>query len=526
MKNFKIFKYITVIFTLLLSLIVMNNCSDFLNNPIEGQVPVDEIDYTDDSRMYEPVASVYAQAASNTLNHWSNQAMIRFRSDFVFKGAHAGDQPIMEDIQDFQYETMRNAWFVNNLWTQHFGLIRDANASLKELEQFGEHTTDTDRLQQYMAEVRWFRAIGYWRMLRFYGDVPYYNADVVAGELRLSPRAEVYDYVVSELTEIIDHLSDQHPSQMSPRRGSVTKWAAHMLLAKIAADFQDYDLMLEHSGAIVQSGLFSLHPDYYELFTYDGQLSEESIFELQFTDFNQSEGQTSGNIDQFYVFEGIKQSGGTKFDGSGFTGGWGFSMPAQKYLDLMEERGEGVRYERTIIQPNTATAEGDSIGSIPADLQGLLDRYNDEGRGVAEAYFFKTYVPYAEQTPGRHRFGGFNNVRMFRYAEALLLYAEALIHSNGPGAGDTYINEVRQRAGMSPISGATIDDILDERAAELTFEWGGERFFDLVRLNRAEGTIPSFRQGVHEFYPIPVAQIDLQPGLAEPPVPGIEPPRP
>ncbi|TVR13511.1 MAG: RagB/SusD family nutrient uptake outer membrane protein [Balneolaceae bacterium] len=526
MKNLKLFKHIAVMFTLLLSLLVMNNCSDFLNNPIEGQVPVDDIDYTDDSRMYEPVASVYAQAAGNTLAHWSNQAMLRFRSDFVFKAGHAGDQPIMEDIQDFQYETMRNAWFVNNLWTQHFGLIRDANASLQELELFGEHTTDTARLNQYMAEVRWFRALGYWRMMRFYGDVPYYNAETIAAELRLSPRDEVYEYVVSELTEILDHLSDEHPSRMSPRRGSVTTWAAHMLLAKIAADFQDYQSMLEHSQAIVQSGLFSLYPDYYELFKYAGQLSDENIFELQFTDFGTSDGPLGGNIDQYYVFDGIKQSGGTKYDGSGFTGGWGFSMPAQKYLDLMEEREEGIRYETTIIDQNTATAEGDSIGHIPADLQDLLDRYNNEGRGVAESYFFKTYIPYVDQTPGRHRFGGFNNVRMFRYAEALLLYAEALIHINGPGAGDAYINEVRDRAGMPPISGATIDDIIDERAAELTFEWGADRFFDLVRLDRAEGTIPFFRSGEHEFFPIPVVQIDLQPGLAEPPVPGIQPPTP
>lgn len=510
----------------MISLLVLNNCEDFLTNPIEGQIPVDEVDYTDISRMFEPVSAVYAEAASNTLNHWSNQCMIRFRSDHVFKGGHAGDQPVMEDIQDFQYETMRDAWFVNNLWTQHFGLIASANAALQELQNFGRHANDEQRLNEYMAQVRWFRAIAYWRMLRFYGDVPYYDADVVAAELRLSPREEVYEYVVSELTEILDHLSAEHPSHMTERRGSVTRWAAHMLLAKIAADFQDYPLMLEHSRAIVESGLFSLHPNYYNLFKYEGQFSDESIFELQFTDFGQSSGPLGGNIDQFYVFEGIKQQGGTKYDGSGFTGGWGFSIPAQKFIDLMEERGEGIRYQRTIIAPNTATIEGDSIGRIPADLQNLIDRYNNEGRGAAEKYFFKTYVPYNEQTRGRHRFGGYNNVRMFRYAEALLLYAEALIHQNGPGAGDEYINMVRARAEMPPLTGADIDDILDERAAELTFEWGGDRFFDLVRLDRAEGTIPNFRRGEHEFYPIPVVQIDLQPGLDEPPVPGIQPPRP
>lgn len=510
---------ITVVFAILL----LSSCDDFLDNPIEGRIPLEEVDYTDESRMYEPVAGVYATARNNNLGHWANQCMLFFRSDFIFKGGHAGDQPVMEDIQDFNYETLRDAWFVNNLWTQHFGLIRDTNAALEELEYFGEHAADQTLNRQYRAEVRFWRALAYWRMLRFYGDVPYYNKDIVAAALRLSPRTEVYNYVVSEINEIISQLPAEHPNQLQ-RQGSVTRWAAYMLLAKISADFQDYQTMLAASEAIVESGVFSLHPDFYSLFNYEGQLSDESILEIVHTDFGASSGDVT-DIDQFYVAHGIKQTGGTKYNGTPFTGGWGFSMPAQKYIDLLQVRNEGIRYETSIIYPNTRTQEGDSIGAIPGDLQALLDRYNAEGRGVAEAYFFKTYVPYVQQTPGRHRYGGFMNINLFRYADALLLYSEALIQVNGAGAGDTPLNEVRERAGMPAISGATIDDILDERAVELEFEWGADRFFDLVRLDRAEGTIPGFVRGEHEFFPIPLTQIDLQPGLAEPPVPGIQPPK-
>jgi starch-binding outer membrane protein, SusD/RagB family len=519
MKNYKIFKLSGILFLIVL----ISGCEDFLDNPIEGRIPHDEIDYTDFNRMYEPVASAYAAATGGSLAHWANQSMLYFRSDFIFKGGHAGDQPVMESIQDFDYQTLTDAWFVNNLWTQHFGLIRDANASLEELHYFAEHGADPARVAQYKAEVRFFRALGYWRMLRFYGDVPFYDKNTIAGNLRLSPRQEVYEYVVEELKDMINYLPAQHPNQLV-NKGGVTKWAAYMLLAKIAADFHDHDSMLAASKAIYDSGLFSLYPDYYGFFRYEGQLSDESIFELQYTDFGSSSGPQS-NPGQFYVAHGIKQRGGTKWDGSGFQNGWGFSMPAQKYIDFMEARGEGIRLETTIIYPNTLTAEGDSIGEIPADLQGLLDRYNLEGRGAAEAYFFKTYIPWRDQTPGRHRFGGYNNVRIFRYAEALLLYAEALIHVNGPGAGDGPLNLVRARAGMPPISGATINDIIDERAAELTFEWGADRFFDLVRLDRTEELGPNFRKGEHEFFPIPLIQYDLQPGLELPPVPGIIPPR-
>jgi len=502
-------------------LFISNGCEDFLDKAIEGQIPLEQIDYTDTGRMYEPVAGIYGRANDNNLHHWANYCMMIFRSDFVFKGAHANDQPIMEDIQDYKYESMRNAWFVNNLWTSHFGLIRDCDAALEELSLFAKHTTDQNRVNQYKGEVRFFRALAYWRMARIYGDVPYYNRNIVAGALRKSPREEVYQYVLKELKEIADHLPAQHPSRL-PNIGGVTKWAAYMLLAKAAADVQDYPTMLSASREIVQSGLFSLFPDYYNLFKKAGEFCDENIFEMHHTDFGTSTGSAT-QIDQYYVAHGIKQQGGRRFDGAGFNSGWGFSMPAQKYIDMMQTRGEGIRLQTAIIYPNTKTAEGDSIGRIPADLQALLDRYNAQGRGAANAYWFKSYLPFNQQTPGRYRYGGWNNVRIFRYAEALLLYAEALIHTSGPGAGDAYINQVRSRAGMPAISGATINDIIDERAAELEFEWSADRFFDLIRLDRTDLLGPNFIKGQHEYYPIPTVQIDLQPGLAEPPVPGLFP---
>ncbi len=509
------------IFSVFIMIFIIGGCEDFLDKSIEGQVPLVEVDYTDESKMYEPVSGIYASANANNLHHWANQCMMFFRSDFIFKGAHATDQPVMEDIQDFKYESMRDAWFVDNLWRAHFGLIRDADAALEELEQYAEHATDQDLVLQYKAEVRFFRALAYWRMARIYGDIPHYDRYTPAGNLRKAPRLEAYGYVISELQEMVDHLPAQHPNQLQ-NIGGVTKWAAYMLLAKAAADIQEYDIMLSAAKAIVDSGVFSLFSDYYTLFKKQGEFSVENIFEMNHTDFGTATGHASW-IDQYYVAHGIKQQGGTRFDGGAFNSGWGFSMPAQKFIDLMEERGEGVRLETSIIYPNTATLEEDSVGRIPADLQALLDRYNEEGRGVAEAFWFKNYLPFNQQTAGRYRYGGFNNVRIFRYAEALLLYAEALIHVNGAGAGDAYINEVRERAGIPTLSGATIDDIVDERAAELAFEWGADRFFDLIRLDRTEELGPNFVKGEHEFYPIPTAQIDLQPGLAEPPVSGLFP---
>ena len=79
-------------------------------------------------------------------------------------------------------------------------------------------------------------------------------------------------------------------------------------------------------------------------------------------------------------------------------------------------------------------------------------------------------------------------------------------------SGDTPLNEVRERAGMKVIKGATIDQILEERQVELALEWG-ERYYDLVRTDRAASELPGFKKGETEYFPIPLNQIDLNPNL-------------
>ena len=95
-----------------------------------------------------------------------------------------------------------------------------------------------------------------------------------------------------------------------------------------------------------------------------------------------------------------------------------------------------------------------------------------------------------------------NNIRVFRYADVLLMNAEAKVRLGQNG--DSPLNLVRQRAKLSSLTNATVDQILDERRAEFAMEWG-DRFFDLLRT----GKLPAGA----EYYPIPQNQIDLNPNL-------------
>ena len=103
-----------------------------------------------------------------------------------------------------------------------------------------------------------------------------------------------------------------------------------------------------------------------------------------------------------------------------------------------------------------------------------------------------------------------NNIRVFRYADVLLMNAEAKVRAQQNG--DEPFNLVRTRAKLSPITNVTLDQILDERRAEFAMEWG-ERFFDLVRTGKAPDVLSGFVPGESEYYPIPQNQIDLNPNL-------------
>lgn len=130
----------------------------------------------------------------------------------------------------------------------------------------------------------------------------------------------------------------------------------------------------------------------------------------------------------------------------------------------------------------------------------------------------KHYVPSEQYTPGRTRWGENRNYPCIRYSEILLMYAEALTQggSGNAGTADQAVNLVRERVGLAPISNVTIDQVLDEKFAELGLEWG-TRFYDLLRhekLDELNYEGRSFNAKL-KYLPYPQAQVDLIPQLAD-----------
>ena len=128
----------------------------------------------------------------------------------------------------------------------------------------------------------------------------------------------------------------------------------------------------------------------------------------------------------------------------------------------------------------------------------------------------KAYTPTDQLTPGRTKYGSNNNVRIFRYAEVLLMNAEAKVRLGKDG--DVPLNLVRDRANMSAINDATVDQILDERRMELVCEWG-ERYNDLIRTGKAASVLGSKGWSADKtYYPLPFDQVSNIPSLTNEPI--------
>ena len=189
------------------------------------------------------------------------------------------------------------------------------------------------------------------------------------------------------------------------------------------------------------------------------------------------------------------------------TGGWNFVGYFDSFYDWAIDRGETVRATTTFLVGGTETPSGDYVA--PAGNANNTNIWNG-----------KWYLPLEQITPGRTEYGCNNNVRILRYADVLLMNAEAKVRLGRNG--DEPFNAVRRRAAMPELRNVDVDMILDERRMELCCEWG-ERYADLVRTGKAAQVLgPKGWSPDKTYFPIPSEQLDLAPELMNPPYTSLE----
>mgnify|MGYP003638833386 CR=1 FL=1 len=404
-------------------------------------------------------------------------------------GESATDTPGIQEVDDMIH-TPLNAQ-LRDIWNWMFAGVNRANYILEFKDK-----TDFAGKEQIIAEATFLRAYYYFELVKWFGDVPLsVDERILFGEqftIDRTPKADVYAQIEADLIFAANNLP-----YVQSQPGRVTKGAAQALLGKAYL----YQNKFTESAAILDdlilNGPYDLVTDYNTIFEEAGENNIESVFEVQYF-----EGQ-GASFDCLQCSEGnvaVGFNGVRAYSGPDFSSGFSFNVPVQEVVDAFE--AGDLRKDVAILDINAwATSTGATFGT------------GNEHTG----YYNRKYIPRlrSNSAQGDRNLTNPNNYRAIRFADVLLMAAEAFNKSSTPNdaKAQTYLNRVRERAfGNSAnnitATGATLyDNILSERRVELVGE--GHRFFDLVRTGKAAQEIDGFEVDKNEVFPIPAIEIQL-----------------
>ena len=437
-------------------------------------------------------------------------AATNIMSDDADKGSYAADQPGIADLDNFT-TTSGNA-FAAALWNGYYVGIARANNALNAL---AVAPLDSATARTLRAEVLFIRGYYYFNLVRFFGGVPIVTyvpngPKAAVSDVTLVTRASVADVYNKVIIPDLNYAVSNLPLKSQQVVGRITQGAAQTLLAKVymylastnnnnTAYWQQVSTL---TNAVINSGQYSLVSDYSTIWKEAGDNNAESIFEIETGEF----ATTDDGIPLYSEMQGPRNNGGnwsnpTFPDPTGYRG-WGFCTPSTSLINAYEP-GD-LRENATIIfvNLNSPTGLGDTLWDgyvIPIGTQ-------------SPAYNYKAYHSEKLESFYQNRDHEEKNVHLLRYAEVLLMNAEAALYTGGNASGP--LNQVRARAGLAPVT-ATQASIWQERRVELALEH--DRFFDIVRQGRAAQVMQAagknFTAGKNELLPIPSTQIALSGGL-------------
>ena len=402
-------------------------------------------------------------------------------------GESATDVIGLQKIDDMIHDAENDQ--LTRIWQYMYEGINRANYMVENKDKM-----DFTRKAELYGEVHFLRAFFYFELTKIFGDVPLFtNSRLTAGDsgtLSRSPQSEVYALIESDLQAAISAL----PLSKSTN-GRATSLTAHALLGKVYL-FQD---KFDEAAGILEPliGLYSLPADPQSTFLKGGENGAESVYEIQHSkgsnwwDWGYVPQGTEGNF-------GVIHHGIRGYSGPLYSSGWSFNVPTQ---DLVDAYSAGDKRKDVSILDIEAWAA--STGAK------YTTGYEHTG------YFNNKYIPRAGESQAQQELNYETNFRYIRYADVLLMAAEA--NNRATASNDTkaqnYLNQVRARAygnnsNASSSTGSTLtQEIWDERRLELAGE--GHRFYDLVRTGQAAAEISGFVAGKHEVFPIPQTEIDV-----------------
>nr|WKN35785.1 RagB/SusD family nutrient uptake outer membrane protein [Tunicatimonas sp. TK19036] len=437
MKNTHIITIVSLTF-----FIGLFSCSDEYLDKTDPERLVSGNFYQTEVQVEQALNGVYSQLQGIISSQWQYNEFITDNTTLHFNIGDRGQGPSLEAIEFWQINSSTGN--INALYTSLYGAMVNINTTLAKIE---EATFDAAAVQQFKGQLKFMRAYYYFHLVQYFGEVVLITEPLEspsdAWDYERQPVEKVYELIESDLNEAVAVLPVSYSAEQV---GRITKGAALSLLGKVYLTRKNYPQAITTLSEVTTLG-YELLPNYADVFDPANKNHLESVFEVQFQGGNDL-GEHSGFI---YTFA-PRESVGAVIDFPGQNGG-GWNIPSLDMIDAYEE------------------------GDLRKEVS-LKEGYTSlEGEWVPVPYINKYNHPHAirERTD--------DNWPVIRYADVLLMLAEATNEASGPAEAFQYLNPVRVRAGLPPLSGLTQEAfrtaVLQERRIELAFE--NHRWFDLKR---------------------------------------------
>jgi starch-binding outer membrane protein, SusD/RagB family len=502
MKNLqtKILVALLAVSTMLIS------CEKWVDYDPKDDFKITDLEYFKSEADYRSIAvGTYAPL------QWLNQIVPVgdiISDNSVTGGESASDVLSLQQINNFTHTPVNST--IADLWQSCYEGINRVNYmhQFKDKNPAGVNITFPGKDALY-GEVYFVRAYYYFTLVKMFGGVPLFVDKRLTlsdmGTLSRAPIADVYKQIEDDLTSAIAVLP-----VVQAEKGRATKYAAQALLGKVLLyqnKFAPAAAMLEN---VINSNAYSLVTDFNSIFLPSGENGPESVFEIQYS--NGSATYDWGHVTRGQGNYSVQQCGIRGLNGSAampYNPGWSTNLPTQ---NLATAYAAGDRRKAVTVLDIEAYKNANPAFNITYQVA----PYQNTG------LYNQKYLPRKGETSGQVELNYSNNFRTIRYADVLLMAAEAFNKSGNDVKAQTYLNLVRRRAfgdllhDITATGSALYDAILAERRLELAME--GERFFDLVRTGKAPAVLGplGFVTGKHELFPIPQGEVDLA-GLTQNP---------
>jgi hypothetical protein len=480
------------LYTLLLFIIGTASCKKDLNLDQKGVYNTDNY-FKTETDIVNGVSGIYNLLAQEDYISHAETTFDVASDDYWRSGDHSED----EAIENLTYDAS-NAQ-VNFSWRYKYETVnRSTNIILSIPKIIAMNAAIRSRS---LGEAYFMRAFGYWRLMLIYGDVPIITDEDYANlnfNVAKSTTEQVRQQIESDLLKAIDNLPESYGAA---DRGRVSKGTALGLLTKLYMYWEKLPEAIATGEKLIANSNYALAATYQENFTRANASSTEILMSVQ-------------------GLQNVVQNDYTIYYIPRAWGGYGFSQPLQGLANEFEANDP--RKGATLLSVGDQIDIGDdaNIDTFTSDLSSTGFAF----RKYAVFYPFGS----TEGSGPDHNYA----VPLMRSADIYLLVAEAKIRSQGPGAGDALINQVRRRASalLPPVSGAGMPQLIHERRVELAGE--GERHQDLMRWDKVnlvniaaiynlaiskapvdQGKTVNFVRPKHYFYPIPQVEIDKSGGI-------------